>query len=272
MWNVPDIVSLAKQATFVTLRGRPALDDPADRRKLWDIRYTRHGWRAFDRDYEAWLARWEHLWAEFYNGNALDLGCGEGHDARYLTAQGFQVTAVDGSEAALKIARQIASQARHIHTDYRDGLPFANGVFDIIVANLSLHYFDHEQTKHIVHEIERCLAPNGYFFARVNSANDLNFGATGHPEVEPGYYLVNGEYKRFFTRQSLIALGNRHWKLHNMEELTIHRYGSEKVVWEVVVQKLIEKETLWRRSLRWMPRSSMKWFSSATATSTASKS
>ena len=63
MWNVPDIVSLAKQATFVTLRGRPALDDLGDRRKLWDIRYTRHGRRAFDRGYEAWLARWEYLWA-----------------------------------------------------------------------------------------------------------------------------------------------------------------------------------------------------------------
>jgi SAM-dependent methyltransferase len=44
-------------------------------------------------------------------GSALDLGCGEGGDAIWLAAQGWQVTAVDVSSIALKRAAARAEEA-----------------------------------------------------------------------------------------------------------------------------------------------------------------
>lgn len=255
MWSFPDILTLAKQATFLPWRNRPALNNPADVRTMWDIRYTRHGQRALRRDYERWLDRWEHLWGQHRGARAFDMGCGEGHDVRYLIEQGFYVIAVDGSRVALAVAQQIAPQAQFFHVDFREGLPFAAGTFKLIIANLSLHYFDHEQTQQIVDDVLHCLAPGGFLIARVNSSHDDNFGATGHPEVEPGYFLVDGEYKRFFTRRALVSLGSQQWTLHSLEELTIHRYGKPKVIWEIVAQKKLDQEKSWRRNLRWPRRS-----------------
>jgi SAM-dependent methyltransferase len=39
-------------------------------------------------------------------GRALDAGCGEGNDARWLSAQGWRVTAVDVAPTALRLARE----------------------------------------------------------------------------------------------------------------------------------------------------------------------
>ncbi|MCK5752828.1 MAG: class I SAM-dependent methyltransferase, partial [Mycobacterium sp.] len=42
-------------------------------------------------------------------GRALDLGCGEGDDARWLAARGWSVTAVDISQVAIDRARELHS-------------------------------------------------------------------------------------------------------------------------------------------------------------------
>ena len=42
-------------------------------------------------------------------GRALDLGCGTGANLRYLASHGFEVTGVDFSTVALKVAHQRAA-------------------------------------------------------------------------------------------------------------------------------------------------------------------
>ena len=56
--------------------------------------------------------------------------------------------------------------------DMSDGLPFNDNSKNIIIADLSLHYFDSSKTKYIFNEIHRVLKKNGYLIARVNSSND----------------------------------------------------------------------------------------------------
>lgn len=53
-----------------------------------------------------WLKEYQISLAE----EILDLGCGEGRDALYLASLGYQVTAVDVSQAAIKKCREIARQ------------------------------------------------------------------------------------------------------------------------------------------------------------------
>ncbi|MBM0274317.1 SAM-dependent methyltransferase [Micromonospora tarensis] len=58
--------------------------------------------------------------ADLSPGTALDLGCGEGADAIWLAARGWQVTGVDLSQAALDRAAQHAAEAG-VQVNWRQG-------------------------------------------------------------------------------------------------------------------------------------------------------
>ena len=71
-------------------------------------------------------------------GRALDLGCGEGDDARWLAARGWSVTAVDISQVAIDRARELhsADGITWLRSDIvADGVP--TGPFDLV----SMMYF-----------------------------------------------------------------------------------------------------------------------------------
>lgn len=71
-------------------------------------------------------------------GRALDLGCARGDDAIWLAQQGWTVTGVDISEAALEAARLAASAkgvASRVHFERHDlGESFPQGTFDLVTA------------------------------------------------------------------------------------------------------------------------------------------
>jgi SAM-dependent methyltransferase len=89
----------------------PTPDDPrfapAAQAAEWDARYG-------DRDEAMWSGRANgRLVAEVADltpGRALDVGCGEGADAIWLTKQGWTVTAIDVSSVAVRRAQQAAEQ------------------------------------------------------------------------------------------------------------------------------------------------------------------
>ncbi|AYJ51499.1 class I SAM-dependent methyltransferase [Rhodococcus sp. P1Y] len=72
-------------------------------------------------------------------GRALDVGCGEGDDARWLAAQGWTVTAADISTVALDRARRLTAADAAItwlQADLSAAPPPAES-FDLV----SVHYF-----------------------------------------------------------------------------------------------------------------------------------
>ncbi|AHJ95622.1 class I SAM-dependent methyltransferase [Hymenobacter swuensis] len=74
----------------------------------------------------------------------LDLACGKGRHALYLSEQGYGVTGVDLSAQSIAYARQFAHAQLHFHVhDMREPLPY--GPFDFVL-NLftSFGYFEHE--------------------------------------------------------------------------------------------------------------------------------
>lgn len=211
--------------------------DAPDASTVWDSRYNSRGGRSVSADCDPWLERWRSILESARQENVLELGCGSGRDSRYLTESGFRLIAGDYSPAALETCRQQAPLADVRVLDIRQPLPFGDNQFPVIVASLCLHYFPCFQTVAIMAEIRRCLAPGGFLLARVNSTGDIHHGAAGHPEVEPGLYRVDGELKRFFDQEAVERLVDATWKIHSLEELTINRYDSPKVVWEVILEK-----------------------------------
>lgn len=69
-------------------------------------------------------------------GTALDLGCGDGRDAIFLARHGFDVTAVDFSPTAIKMARRNVQEAGVPVTVVQDDLTklrHVTGTFDLVI-------------------------------------------------------------------------------------------------------------------------------------------
>lgn len=97
------------------------------------------------------------------SGAVLDVGAGDGRHARYLASKGFEVKALDISEAGLEKLQRLAKQNQlKINTGLADLSQWSfDADYDAIVA---VQIFQHLQTKdalRILSEIQRHTRPNG---------------------------------------------------------------------------------------------------------------
>ena len=185
---------------------------------------------------DAWLERWLPLIGERAGSlSILEVGCGGGHDTEVLTGAGHRVVAIDLSPDAIARARARAPHAVFHCQDSR--APFPVDAAGVVVASLSLHYFLWPETEALVGRIRSLLRPAGLLLCRLNSTNDHNFGASGHPRIDENFYLVDGAPKRFFDRATVDRLFSSGWRVLSAEERIIDRYERPKSAWEVVVEK-----------------------------------
>jgi ubiquinone/menaquinone biosynthesis C-methylase UbiE len=207
-----------------------------DTSKEWNRIYSRIDGVSAGED--AWLERWRHVLDTSRGSPVLDLGCGDGHDARFLTERGFPVIATDFSEKALEITRRTAPAAKTQNVDLTRGLPFPEASFGVIVASLSLHYFPWQQTTEILAEVRRCLQPGGRLLTRFNSTRDPRYQAAEKLHIENNYYLIGSIPRRLLDKQDLEALFEKGWEILAAEERTTYRYGGKKLAWEVAAAKV----------------------------------
>jgi SAM-dependent methyltransferase len=208
-------------------------------RNRWNEHYTKvmRGERSQEDD--LWLEPWLELVPMGNPRRALDIGCGIGHNAKLLSDRGFEVTAIDFSEVALDLCKRLAPKAHVQWADVRDGLSFDANRFQLIVGDLSLHYFPWDTTTGIIGNLEKCLVNDGLFAGRFNSTQDTNYGAAeGQPVPgETNLFMIGDILKRFFTQDCLDKLFVTPWGLISMKEKATGRYGSRKVLWELVAKK-----------------------------------
>ena len=186
---------------------------------------------------DPWLGRWLKLIGERAGGlPLLELGCGGGRDTEALAAAGHRVVAVDLSPESVAKARARVPQAEFHCQDIRAPLPV--DVAGVVVASLSLHYFPWPETEALVGRIWSVLRPAGVLLCRLNSTSDRNFGASGHPQIDENFYLVDGAPKRFFDRAGIGRLFSSGWRTLGAEQRIIDRYERPKAAWEVALDKL----------------------------------
>lgn len=173
----------------------------------------------------------------------LDLGCGQGHDAMRLARLMLKVTAVDLSANAIKLARENA-EIENLNVDFRqmdmsNGLDFADSSFDVVLANLSLHYFPRIQTELILQEIKRILEPNGVLCLHVNSSEEgEKRRANGSVvcELEPGFFLERDGVTRRYFGQSDLELLLENWETLSLEQRVLADNNGQvrKTCWQIV--------------------------------------
>ena len=178
-----------------------------------------------------WLTQYDHI-LKRARDLILELGSGRGSDTRYLLTYGA-VTAIDRNPEALTKLREMHPNANTMIADLGELWPLPSQSFSLVLASLSLHYFSDEVTKQCVGELRRVIHPDGTALLRFNSTNDVNYGARSEDEIEPHYYNVNGQPKRFFSKHAIEDYFSD-WRIEHLEEIEIDRYRKTKVVWELV--------------------------------------
>jgi len=100
----------------------------------------------------------------FPPGDTLDAACGTGRYSLFLKSLGHRVTGVDISEDMLQLARKKDKTIRFMRGDL-NALPFADGLFDLVVCGLALHYADN--LKSTINELARIVHPGGHIVISV---------------------------------------------------------------------------------------------------------
>ena len=186
--------------------------------------------------YDNWLDEYKSL-ILFAQKPILDLGCGLGNDTLYLRNLGLETISLDYSEVALNSLKENIKDVKTIKADISKPLDFKDSSFDLVVADLSLHYFDDKTTISIMHEIKRILTNGGHLIARVNSTKDINYGSSSQVEIEPNYLKVNDINKRFFTLVDAIKYFSIIGDV-KVKEAVMYRYSKPKFVYEILVEKI----------------------------------
>ncbi len=188
--------------------------------------------------YDDWLDKYADVFNASKDTPIIDLGCGFGNNTLYLYERGHQVISCDFAEAALKRLSCFVPNPVTRLFDLRQRFPVRDSAAKIVVADLCLHYFSQAETLGIIAEIRRILGDGGWLFSRVNSVNDINYGAGEGTAIEPFYFEQDGNRKRFFTEASLRAFFAE-WKIIALQEYAMSRYGKLKIVWELAATKQI---------------------------------
>lgn len=162
----------------------------------------------------------------------LDLGSGDGKDSLYFSKKGIQVTSVDFSKEAMKKLTKIIDEKNihNIKTIVADIKNLnLNDKFDVIYANLSLHYFDDKTTTKIFSNLLQLLNQNGYLFVRCKSVEDPLYGIGD--EIEKNVFNYKGKIQHLFSKDYLQE------KLKDYSIIKIRRTSSKHLTMEKGVIK-----------------------------------
>ncbi len=130
------------------------------------------------------------------SGQALDLGCGAGHDAVFLIEKGFTVIAIDISLSAVKLARVTASNAGlfgfFTQGDIRR-IPVEDGHVDFANDRGCFHILAPADQSKAISEIHRVLRREGQFLLRVFSDKE--------PPGDGPHRFTHHELEQLFAKQ-----------------------------------------------------------------------
>ena len=159
-----------------------AASDPAE---FWEARYR----STRGEEGRVWSGRVnaavEREAAELAPGTALELGCGEGGDALWLAARGWNVTAVDISATALAVGAAEAERAgladriAWVHADLSSWEP--SSTFDLITSAF-LHSPVELPREEVLRRAASAVAPGGRLLV------------VGHGAVPPGSRLDHEQH------------------------------------------------------------------------------
>lgn len=181
----------------------------------------------------------EDMWIDDYkeyfkSGLYLDLGCGIGQYSRKFIANGNEVISADISKIALEKVKEFNSNI--VNLDMQEPLPFKDNIFDVVFANLSIHYFNDNDTKNLMDEIKRILKQDGVFIGSVNGLEGLEKIKDTAKKLEEHFYFNKNKYIRLFEQEDLEKYLSG-FAILKIEKRETKRFEHNKNYWIFIVRK-----------------------------------
>ncbi|MBL1140618.1 MAG: adenylyl-sulfate kinase [Proteobacteria bacterium] len=145
------------------------------------------------------------------NQEILEIGCGNGRDAAFFASSGFNVTAIDRSESAIKYCRE--KYSNHSVCFYEgmitDSSPHITNVkYDIIYSRFVIHAMPLEEEIEVLSAANNLLKTGGRLYIECRSINDP---LARRGEIISITERIDGHYRRFIIldefRERLINTG-----------------------------------------------------------------
>ncbi|TSC62258.1 MAG: methylase [Parcubacteria group bacterium Gr01-1014_48] len=157
----------------------------------------------------------------------LDLGSGTGKHAFYFAELGAQVTGIEISETALKIAEKIKT-AKKLPVQFLQGdigkkYPFGNAAFDIVLDILSSNSLDEAGRANYLRETARILKPEGFLMVKILCKDgDKNAHAllASNPGKEKDTYTIHeiNLTERVFSREDFEKMYGKYFTIRKLEK------------------------------------------------------
>jgi ubiquinone/menaquinone biosynthesis C-methylase UbiE len=159
------------------------------------------------------------------NQPALDIGCGPGQVAQYLTERGIEMIGVDLAPRMLLLAAQRAHRDRFVNCDMR-ALPFPSQSFSGAVAFYSIQHLPRLALGDALREIHRVVVPDGILVVATH---------LGHGEVYVDEFLghqIDPVGGTLYTEEELrLELERRSFRVEQARRRgpLAHEHQSERI-------------------------------------------
>lgn len=207
-------------------------------KNYWNDKYWVRHMRDDDLDNieDPWIEKYEDVIASC-SGSLLDLGCGVGQYSKYFSDMGFEVTSADISARALEYLSERMPQLRTVKLDMTEPLPFADKSFDVVFANLSIHFFSKKDTEALISEVRRILKDDGIFIGSCNSSKAYKYIEHKSSVIEDGFYLEDGGRSVRLFDKAQFDYFFRNWQTATLCEIETVRFNKSKIMWEFIYKK-----------------------------------
>jgi ubiquinone/menaquinone biosynthesis C-methylase UbiE len=166
--------------------------------------------------------------------NVIEIGCGTGHNTRWLAEHAGSVLALDFSEGMLRQAksRMHSSHVRFVQHDIRSAWPLADASADLVIAMLVFEHIEHIEP--IFAEAMRASRVGGELFLCELHPMRQMYGrqavftnrATGETERVPGFLHDVSEYVNAGLRSGYQVVHLGEWRDANARRSDLPRLLS----------------------------------------------
>jgi tellurite methyltransferase len=141
----------------------------------------------------------------------LDAGCGSGRNLVYFLRNGFDVHAIDKSEAAIRAVQLLGARLsltwtnEHARVGTIEQMRFARESFDFVINNAVLHFAENEDHfQQMLNELWRVLKPGGLLFVRL--ASSIGMESQIEPLGDERYIFPDGSTRFLVDEAKLMKL------------------------------------------------------------------